>query len=423
MLKLPVYRMPNSGIYYLHTRFGGKQFKRSLKTTNRQIATLHALELIKAMTYKKFEIDLGQGIFKANGPEDSKLMLEALGVIRSSEFSSQFSNSQTTTGTAKQPLKRDIVVAVSNKKGLSILGLLDKYFLLKSHLVPATALSYKNTVQEFSEVLKKPLVEHILVSDVTWYQEYLAVKGNTPRTIDSKIGTIRALMNFAIKQGFYFEKNPAADRNLQSRREKAKSGFAIFDAEEIELIFNSEFFHFQRTKDPDYFWATLLCLVTGCRSSEVTSLEISNLKTTKSGKNFFWVRDSKTAAGIREVPFPSKLMEIGFQDFIKGKEKQVFKYEIRDGKGSGNAVGKKFARNIESVNINRPKLVFHSLRKFCNDFLLKNKIPIDARCQFIGHEIDSVNVQVYASKLTIDELHDVITPVQDRILELVRFKT
>lgn len=64
----------------------------------------------------------------------------------------------------------------------------------------------------------------------------------------------------------------------------------------------------------------------------------------------------------------------------------------RVGKGAGNAIGKKFSRHLEVVKVNRPKLVFHSLRKFCNNYLLENDVSMEARCQFIGHELGSVEL-------------------------------
>ena len=91
----------------------------------------------------------------------------------------------------------------------------------------------------------------------------------------------------------------------------------------------------------------------------------------------------------------------------------------KEGKGTGNAVGKKFARNLESARITRDKLVFHSLRKFVNNELMKNGVSLEQRCQFIGHEIENVNVAVYANKFNVDALAAAIFPTLEKFRDLI----
>lgn len=93
-----------------------------------------------------------------------------------------------------------------------------------------------------------------------------------------------------------------------------------------------------------------------------------------------------------------------------------------EGKGTGNAVGKKFKRHLDLLNINRDKLVFHSLRKFFNEFMKNESIQIEARCQMLGHELDNVNVSTYAREYSIDDLAKLVNPAQLKILELIKFQ-
>jgi len=82
-------------------------------------------------------------------------------------------------------------------------------------------------------------------------------------------------------------------------------------------------------------------------------------------------------------------------------------------------VGKKFARNLESARIDREKLVFHSLRKFVNNELMKNGVSLENRCQFVGHEIENVNVAIYANKINVDELAAAIFPTLEKFRDLI----
>lgn len=117
------------------------------------------------------------------------------------------------------------------------------------------------------------------------------------------------------------------------------------------------------------------------------------------------------------MPIPELLFKWGLDDFIKDKDK-VFRFKDRLGKGSGNAVGKRFKRLLEELKIHRPKLVFHSIRKFVNDYFQKNNIDFETRCQFIGHEFDHVNVQIYTKGLTVEEMNSRVKSVQQKILVL-----
>ncbi len=298
--------------------------------------------------------------------------------------------------------------------------MLDDFFLLKSHLTPATRTSYEATINEFSQFLKNPDIGDVVTLNVTEFQKVLAARGNTSRTIDSKVGSLRALLNFAIKQGKIHGKNPAERLNLLTKKQKSSGGFGIFDRDEIIRIFDSEYFREQKSKDANYYWGTLLALISGCRSSEITSLKAGDIKTSETGVRYLAIRDSKTTAGIRDVPIPSTFFELGFAQFIEGKTDNIFKYENRVGKGAGNAIGKKFSRHLEVVKVNRPKLVFHSLRKFCNNYLLENDVSMEARCQFIGHELGSVNITTYTNRISVDALGKLVLPTQEKSIQLTK---
>ena len=374
---------------------------------------------------RKYELDLNRGIAKADSPEDHARLLETLKLLR---------GGSTTPTTPEEALARfegfdgQNSVTSSAKNSLTLSELLDKYILLKK-LKPATVLAVTNTATEFSKFLNnKKYITDVLISDITRYQEFLAgEKKNSARTIDGKVGYIKTLFNFAISQGYLIGKNPAEGKSLLTKKQKSSGGYLIFELDEIKNIFKSEYFYEQKEQDPDYFYIILLGLVTGCRINELTSITKDQVKTSENGNRFFVIRDSKTAAGLREIPVPDKLFEFGFQKFIDKKtgNDPIFKYVNRAGKGSGNAVGKKFARHLELLKINRGKLVFHSLRKFINNFLMKKDsgVPYEPRCQFMGHEIESVNVATYTVEYSIDELSEIINPFQDKIIGLIDLKS
>lgn len=401
MLSLPIYLRGSS--YYLHTRIAKKQFKRSLCTNDKKLAIIRATRILELLVsdfgfdldkVKKYELDMSRGIMRADGEEDHQRMMDAVNIYNNSRAQPIHQ--------VQAPELKQVV-----KTGLTIKEVLEKFYLLKSHLKQATRLSYSNTIEELSKFLKNPLINNIQVSDITRFQEYLAKKGNTSRTIDNKISILRTIFNFGITQGYFFQKNPAENRQLLTNKEKDNNGYAIFEKDEIKLIYESDFLKTAKEEDPDYYWTLILGIMTGCRISEITGLKAEQFKVSDQGTNYIQIFDSKTVAGVRPVPIPEKLLEFGLADFVKDK-KQVFKYNLRLGKGSGNAVGKKFKRHLEELKITRPKLVFHSLRKYVNNFLKTSKVPYEVRCQFIGHEIEDINNRIYSEDHDVDTLAEML---------------
>lgn len=350
---------------------------------------------------KTFEIDLSKGLLKADGPEDHARMLEALALLKATQIAP---NAQPAPAVANHTPEQ--LPVQRSKTGLKLSDLIDKFFLLKSHSKPSTVVAYKNVAKEAAHFLGNPFIQDIQLSDITRLQEHLSKK-NRARTVDNKMAVLRTLFSFAKTQGYFFAENPAKDRKILSEKDKLKAGWAIFEREEIKAIYRSQFMQKAKIEDKDYYWTLILGLYSGARISEITGLTKKQFKKTEQGINYIAINDSKTVAGIRKIPLSQKLFDEGLQEFIDGKDR-IFRYEERLGKGSGNAVGKKFKRHLKDVKVDRPKLVFHSLRKFLNDYLLKSGMPYEPRCQVIGHEIDDTNVATYSGDFSVDQLAEIM---------------
>jgi site-specific recombinase XerD len=408
MLILPIYLLGSS--YYLHTRIDGQQVKRSLRTGYKRVAIMRAIALLSDLTMhkkdppQKYELDLSRGIAKSDGDEDHSRLMQAIAAMKAMH--------------AGQPVAASNQVA-DDPTALKLGELLEKFFLLRKQLTQATAIAYKNCIEELAKFLKNPPITQVTPSDLTRYQEFLATKGNSVRTIDNKISIVRAVYNFAKKQGYARHDNPAANRALMTKKQRLKGGYATFEKDEIQLFLSSPFFEEQQQKDPDYTTAVLLGLLTGCRIGEITNLKKDQLKVSGKRVHYIEIRDSKTLAGIRQVPLHPFIVE-HLATFIDGKKDKLFKYVEKEGKGTGNAVGKKFARNLDSAGITREKLVFHSLRKFVNNELLRNGVSLENRCQLIGHEIDNVNIAIYTKTIGVDELAAAVFPTFTGISEIVK---
>lgn len=256
MLSLPIYLLGSS--YYLHTRIAGKQVKKSLGTAYKRVAILRAVALLNSLTMNKkptigdfshlftdgtpapstYEIDLSRGILKADDETDHQRMLEALQAMQKAPQQAQ----------ATAPAPTPLAIPQDDPTALKLGELLEKFFLLRSNLTQATAIAYRNCITELEKFLKNPPITRISTSDITRYQEFLAVKGNSIRTIDNKISIVRAVFNFAKKQGYTRQENPAENRALLTKKQRLKGGYATFEKEEIQQIFISDYLKEQKKR-------------------------------------------------------------------------------------------------------------------------------------------------------------------------------
>jgi integrase len=431
VLNLPIYLRGNT--YYLHTRIGQQQVKRSLYTGKQKLAIMRAINLLGLLMAKQpidifnldfdnartYKLDLPNGVMESSGGQDHKDMMEAMELYRS-------------VMGLPSLYQRNIKPqsAPETEEGLTVLETMEKMFELQSNFKPATKLAYRTILTEFATVVRNPKISQVNTNLVRDYREWLAkpvVEGpnkrpaNTARTSDNKMDVVRRLMNFAKGMGYTKQDNPASGYRLLSKKSKATSNRHIFERDELVKFFASELFQKQRQKDPSYYWLVLMGVHTGCRLSEIGSLHGHQFKTSQNGQPYFKVVDSKTEAGIREVPLYQGLLDFGLAEFIKDKDK-IFKYTETEDKGAGSPGSKKFSRQLETLGIKRDKVSFHTLRKFANNLMKQNKVPYEVRCQIMGHEIEDVNNVTYSTNFNVDDLADMTRNEQELIAQVTGAK-
>ena len=111
-------------------------------------------------------------------------------------------------------------------------------------------------------------------------------------------------------------------------------------------------------------WVFLLLAYTGARRKEIATLTAEAIRLdADSGRYYLMVEDSKTEAGTRQIPLHKKLVELGFLDFSKPKDKGLLFPEIT----YNNKVTKVFhdireTLDIPYLNDYNERRIVHSLR-------------------------------------------------------------
>jgi integrase len=359
----------------------------------------------------RYEIDIAQGRYKADGDEDHQRLLEALKLIQPKN---QTPAPNVSRGGLPPPANG------TKKVGLKLDELVQKFFLVNSKHSEPTKSAYRGTASEFATLLKNPNVTDVTKTDVTTYIEWLSTKKTNPRTIDNKTANLRSLINYAKKNGYFFDENPASGRNILTKKQKLNSDAPTWEYAQIKQFFGSENFRVLQKTDPDLYYICVLGVLTGVRVSALATIKKQDLQATQTGCKFIKIHKDKTAAGRREVPIDTEL----FNELLifMGDREDLFRFTERadDGKGSSDAIRKRLNKIKTELGLKGLGLNFHGFRKFWNNWMLQNNIQFEARCQYVGHEIDHVNVATYGKPISTDRLGQIIIPVQKLLMAEIR---
>lgn len=175
----------------------------------------------------------------------------------------------------------------------------------------------------------------------------IGIEEDLPRLNNSTVNRYRQVLMdafiFGAKSGWIQEETIAELRERfndsnRSRNISIKTERMAFTGEELSLIFNSPTFTGMRGESSGRYrsgdiiywdhryWGTLIALFTGMRPKEIWQLRSSQIKE-EDGIKYFDIKTEyddqsiKTKeSGFRKAPIHSKLLELGFLDYINGRD-------------------------------------------------------------------------------------------------------
>ena len=238
------------------------------------------------------EIDMERGIFRADTAEEQERglqILESLGRVRSAPRSSPSESApeprSAVSMTPKSPHFRAVADEVISEVSLT--------------LKPSSVEKYQTTYDAFRLAIGNLFLEDITRDDIKRFKEKMLSEGKVPHTVNAHLGKLNALFEFAIKNNYVKGDNPAANHLIAHSKKTIKSRDKFYD-DDLKAIYN--WANYQRMAiTPDYFWGPLVCLFSGMRIEECTSLELKNIKT-DDGVVLMHIKDAKTPTGVRFVP-------------------------------------------------------------------------------------------------------------------------
>lgn len=239
--------------------------------------------------------------------------------------------------------------------------------------------------------------------------------GLSNRTLNRYAAACGAVYKWATKRGLYDGANPFEGQGRKQAQSR-KTGWVPFsDAELATLLDHARpvVAPNEHTVDTWLAWAVWIAAYSGLRLNEICSLMVEDVHQ-EDGVWFFQVHNSKTEAGDRRVPVHPVLLDLGliaYRDRLgAGSLWPALKPGGPDGKLSWYA-SKRFTTFRRGLDLDRPRLSFHSLRKNVGTALERAGVPESEAVQVLGHEKLSMSYSVYSLGLDLRGLQRVVQKI------------
>lgn len=195
-----------------------------------------------------------------------------------------------------------------------------------------------------------------------------------------------------------------------------------FSQEELSKIFSQRQFVegekglYRRNRRRLYYqyWLPLIALFSGMRANEIAQLYRDDIKC-KDGIHYFDLtsrredQSLKNSGATRIIPVHSKLIELGFIDFLNRftSEQHLFPeltYSERD--GYFKSAGEWFRRFLREVLDDNTKLSFYSFRHTFADAFKQQQVVSTIPGTLLGHKSNTITFDVYGGSVMLETLQN-----------------
>lgn len=270
----------------------------------------------------------------------------------------------------------------------------------------------------------------------------------SPNTIrDTHFAVIRSVFAYAAKLNWVVPS--PADRVRVPGSTKKGGKKSSFKQEELDVFFRLPVFAGCRSEtvpgvagsvrlNDHRFWTPLIMLFSGARPSEIGQLAVSDVKL--GGRVPYisiltefdpddpedFVVSYKTENARREIPIHPKLLDLGFDEYVRQRVQEGGERLFPDWKLSKNVMklysGASWIRRFNGVYIPRitkrhPRPTFYSLRHTFKVAMATYKIDQAIQAQMLGHAHVGMDGN-YFDGVTLEELHSQISEIAYKHVDL-----
>jgi len=378
----------------------------SLRTRNNKQARAMAamlnygIEMSKPINLGKIrellKINISEGVFEADTEDEQERglkILEQMGRLQLAASASPTRSNErhSAPAVAIQPIVK------AEKRPSRKMSEVEPFYIqeIDATLRPATVYKHKQTLKLFLGQTGDQSVDAYSKDDIKSFKTRMLNEGKVAHTVNQCLSHLRSFFAFATNNGYAkIEQNPVDDMFIKHAKNNIKKRDMFYD-DDLAVIFDWKNYRKLAIK-PDYFWGPLICLYSGMRIEEATSLELNDIKE-QDGVHFFRVSDAKTEAGNRSIPIHSKLIELGFLKFVKLSQSaknrendRLFWYLVDGHNGTKKNLSRRFSEYLVKIGVKDPTTCFHSLRHTVITRLSARMVNDSTVYQLTGH-VDKKN--------------------------------
>lgn len=256
------------------------------------------------------------------------------------------------------------------------------------------------------------------------FSEIMKLYGNhevglSNRTINRFSMALGLVWKWAKRVGEFKGENPWEG---QQRREgeRRKVGKLPFTSDELRLLLKEkpEVNPDKQNYETTLRWVCWIAAYSGMRLNEICNRTVADVKQ-MDGIWCFEITNAKTEAGDRLVPVHSRLIELGFVDYLRRQEGDWLFPALKPGGPDQKRswyLSKTFTtyrRKLGVVHINpdtnRDRVDFHSFRRSAIQVLERARLPQTEVAQVVGHEKKGITFGTYnPDGLEVSMLKDVV---------------
>jgi len=284
----------------------------------------------------------------------------------------------------------------SAKDFITFEELQNKFLAMKNKSNKVGDSSYKQYYSVFSKLIKyfkQRNIHDLNIEDYEEFRDHMLNNGLKPKTINGVMANVNQFLKFGVSYKYLKENNVAGLETLKEEKVKKEN----YTNEEINSILSNT------DIEPNYKTAFEIAIYTGMRVSEIISIQNDYIKE-KDGVRYIDLPESKTDAGVRDIPISDILYEK-----IKGVNFPLFPKQVKD------AAQKAILRRLYKMLDVKGKKNFHTFRatfiqKAINT--MPDKLPIIQ--DIVGHSKgeNSLTIDTYGKGFNLSLKKEIVDNIK-----------
>ena len=272
---------------------------------------------------------------------------------------------------------------------------------------------FKQTIQKLPKNLNKdPRFKGRRVAEILRMRE---IEPLDVLTVNKYLARTTAFFSWCQRNNF-IEHNPADRLSIRSKKHP-RDHRDDFTSEELQMLFMGDVYQPGVKHIPYRFWLPLLGIYTGARLDELCQLYTDDIRQISGIWCFSFNNDGlkklKNLSSIRTIPIHSKLVELGFLNFVSHRRERndlrIFpELPWKELDGYQRNASKWFSDYRRRCGIVSAKKTFHSFRHTVSNHLKQRGCIAEQVSSLLGHATESITFDRYGKEYCPEVMRRVV---------------